>query len=201
MNYEYQDIGKALKSARESRGLSQRALSEKSGVLQTRISKIEGGAADFRLSTLMALARALDLELALVPRKAISAVQSVARASEPAAASGAAAAEVRKEFERLRQTIAHLPDAAKLTTEYAQLLRHLRDLQHLPIAHEQLDQLRKLRKTFQDAGDEKGWWPAVLGAVQQLQTVRNAAAHVSSAGPRLSPVRPAYTLDDEDDHG
>ncbi len=81
MNYSTEHIVRALKSARETKGISQRELSAKSGVPQSHISKIEAGSVDLRLSSLVALARALDLELALVPRKSVSAVRSIMRSS------------------------------------------------------------------------------------------------------------------------
>ncbi|HLF10608.1 MAG TPA: helix-turn-helix transcriptional regulator, partial [Gammaproteobacteria bacterium] len=76
MSYAIAHIATTLKNAREAKGLSQRALSELAGVPQGHISKIERGAVDLRLSSLVQLARVLDLELALVPRKSVSAVNS-----------------------------------------------------------------------------------------------------------------------------
>lgn len=79
MSHTTQQIGNMLKAAREARGLSQRALSEKAGVPQSHISKIENGAVDLRVSSLVELGRFLDLELMLVPRKATSAIRSMVR--------------------------------------------------------------------------------------------------------------------------
>ena len=79
MSYATEDVVSTLRTAREAKGLSQRELSAKSGVPQGHISKIENGAVDLRVSSLIALARILDLELLLVPRKSVSAVQSIAR--------------------------------------------------------------------------------------------------------------------------
>jgi HTH-type transcriptional regulator/antitoxin HipB len=76
------DITQAIKAAREARGLSQRALGARIGVPQSHISKIESGSVDIQLSSLIQLARALDLEVQLVPRKSLSAVASVIRATE-----------------------------------------------------------------------------------------------------------------------
>ena len=81
MNYATEHIASILKAARESKGLSQRALSAKSGVPQGHISKIENGAVDLRVSSLVALARVLDLELTFVPRMLVPAVQSIVRRS------------------------------------------------------------------------------------------------------------------------
>ncbi len=74
----------SLKQARERMTLSQRSLSDKSGVPQSHISKIENGDVDLRVSSLIALARALDLELTLVPKKTIPAVQSIVRTNQQA---------------------------------------------------------------------------------------------------------------------
>ena len=81
MRYITEDIAKTLKAARQAKGLSQRELSRKAGVPQGHISKIESGAVDLRLSSLIALSRLLDLELALVPRAALPAVRSIVRPS------------------------------------------------------------------------------------------------------------------------
>jgi len=199
MSYQHQDIAKALKAVRESKGLSQRALAEKSGVLQTRISKIENGAADFRASTLVALARALDLELVLVPRKAVSAVQSVVKASEPVAVSHDVSA-APKELRRIRQQLSSLPQIDKTSEEYAQLHRHLRDLSNFQLDRSNLDALSALRKTVQ-ALQNTNATDSVRRALTELQALRNNLAHSAATLPRIDTVKPAYRLDDEDDHG
>jgi len=201
MSYEYQGIARSLKEARESSALSQRALAEKSGVLQTRISKIESGASDFRVSTLIALARALDLELALVPRKALSAVQSVVRASEPTAIASGTTAGARKEFERFQQAIAGMSNDTKATPEFAQLQRQLRDLANFQLDKSKLDALSEIRKTLQPLTDHQAGWDALRKTIQKLQSMRNAVAHASATVPRIDTVKPAYRLDDEDNHG
>ncbi len=81
MNYAAEHIARELRKAREEKGLSQRELARKAGVPQGHISKIENCAVDLRVSSLVALARALDLELALVPRKSLPAVKSLVRSS------------------------------------------------------------------------------------------------------------------------
>ena len=76
MPYTAEQIAHTLRSARRAGKLSQRALSARTGVPQSHISKIENGAVDLRVSSLVELARVLDLELMLVPRKTVSAVQA-----------------------------------------------------------------------------------------------------------------------------
>jgi transcriptional regulator with XRE-family HTH domain len=82
MNYAIAHIAEQLKAARQAKGLSQRTLSQLAGVPQSHISKIENGAVDLRLTSLIELSRVLGLELTLVPRKALPAINSIIRSSE-----------------------------------------------------------------------------------------------------------------------
>jgi len=70
-----------LREARLKRHLTQKELASKLGVRQRQISDLERGAMDPRLSTVENVARALDLELMLIPRHLITAVQGLHRAS------------------------------------------------------------------------------------------------------------------------
>jgi predicted transcriptional regulator len=70
-------IASQLRVGRETAGLSQRAVSAMSGVQQGQLSKIENGAVDPRLSSIEQIARSLGLELVLVPRRSLTAVQAV----------------------------------------------------------------------------------------------------------------------------
>ena len=79
MSYPFEHISDRLREARIAKNLSQRELSKLAGVPQAHISRIESNQVDLRLSSLAAIANALDLEVALVPRKAMSAVRSIAR--------------------------------------------------------------------------------------------------------------------------
>jgi len=72
-------IGASLKAAREKKGLSQRALSEKVGIAQSHISKIENGAVNLQISSLIELARILELELMLVPRALLPVFEALQR--------------------------------------------------------------------------------------------------------------------------
>lgn len=74
MTYSIQPLMAALKAAREKKVLSQRAFSARIGVPQSRLSKIETGGVDVGASTLIQIARALDLEVMLVPRQLVPAV-------------------------------------------------------------------------------------------------------------------------------
>jgi transcriptional regulator with XRE-family HTH domain len=78
-------IAQAIKTARRKKGLSQRALSVKVGVAQSHLSKIENAAVDLQTSSLIEIARALDLELVLLPRQLLPAMEGLQRGVTAAA--------------------------------------------------------------------------------------------------------------------
>lgn len=71
-----------IRAARAKAGLSQRALSQRTGLTQSHISQIETGQIDPGLSPLIDLARALDLELLLVPKRLLPGLQSLITAPD-----------------------------------------------------------------------------------------------------------------------
>ena len=75
--YPTMELVKALARAREEHGLTQRMLGERLKVPQSHISKIERGKTDLRLSSLIEMARYLDLEVVLVPRQALPALRAI----------------------------------------------------------------------------------------------------------------------------
>lgn len=79
MKYSLEQTARDLKTARLKKGLSQRELGEMAGMPQSHISKIEKGAVDLKTSSLIELARVLDLEFMLVPRPLAPTVQGLQR--------------------------------------------------------------------------------------------------------------------------
>ncbi|WP_111976916.1 helix-turn-helix domain-containing protein [Algibacillus agarilyticus] len=88
MSYVTKPILEALREARARKGFSQRELSARSGVPQSHISKIESGGVDLRMSSLIALARVLDLELFVAPKKSVPAIKSIIRSSQGSSNNG-----------------------------------------------------------------------------------------------------------------
>lgn len=84
MNYAIEYLVSALKKARERKKISQRALGRRVGMPQAQISKIENAKVDLKTSSLIALARSLDLEVMLIPRKLVPGVQSFLAVSKQA---------------------------------------------------------------------------------------------------------------------
>ena len=81
MKCAVEPIASVLKAARERKGLSQRELGRRVGLPQSHISKIESAAVDLQTSSLIEIARTLDLEVTLIPRTLIPAVRALQRTS------------------------------------------------------------------------------------------------------------------------
>ncbi len=66
-----------LKQARKAKNLTQSELSKQLGMPQSHLSKIEAGLTDLRLSSLVELARLLDLEPMLIPKRYLPTVTAI----------------------------------------------------------------------------------------------------------------------------
>ena len=218
MTYSIEHIADKLKTARESKRLSQRALSEKVGVPQSHISKIENGAVDLKLSTLIELSRALDLEVMLVPRKLIPTVQGTVRGSGGTVAEAfqrvnQAANEIRRIFKNAAMIQKFHPEIEELqhiqTT--AKELQHMRlgadQLQDIRKAAEQLNyqSIQRIQKSAKELQHMRLGADQIQGirkAAEQLQRLRNAFVHRLTLPPtEVSPSLPAYRLDKEEYDG
>jgi len=76
------ELREHIKEARLKRGWSQRKLGAEVGLPQPHISAIESGEIVPRFDTLLDIVRVLDLDLLLVPRSLVPAVQSLIRAQK-----------------------------------------------------------------------------------------------------------------------
>ncbi|MEQ9060816.1 MAG: helix-turn-helix domain-containing protein [Gammaproteobacteria bacterium] len=199
MDYQTAQIAERLKKARHEKGLSQRALSERVGIPQSQISKIENGAVDMRLSTLVELARTLELELILVPRKTLPAVQSVVRSSAPRRVS--VDPSVVKELKRVRENANRFAAQFAKLNEFARLQNELRDIERMraqildsaPLR--ELNQSLKKLKAFQE-NDEA--MKALRKTAEQAAAFRNQLAHSAAAFENVLP-KSAYSLEEGDD--
>ena len=68
-----------LRKARKSRGMSQREMENRTGIRQSHLSRIENGLVDPKLSHAVQMARAVGLEFALVPRRALPILHGLVR--------------------------------------------------------------------------------------------------------------------------
>lgn len=76
-----------IRQAREAKGFTQSDLGRRLGQPQSSVSRIERGG-DLRLSTLLEMARILDLEPMLIPKRLTPAVQALIEHAAPPEQSG-----------------------------------------------------------------------------------------------------------------
>lgn len=76
------DLRQQIKDARAKRGWGQRELGAQVGLSQPHLSGIESGEIVPRFDTLLDIIRVLNLDLLLVPRALVPAVQSLIRAQQ-----------------------------------------------------------------------------------------------------------------------
>ena len=214
MSYANENIIDVLKKARTAKGLSQRTLSASTGVPQSHLSKIEKGATDIRLSSLIELARVLDLEVKLVPRKSVPAVETVVRSTAPESGvprsldTAKAGRDIQRALHDVRSAQALYPDVATLKQlqDSLQTLSNLqsagRDFTALSAAarraaaplHKELTQLHKAAEIFKTLPPETH--RTLTEAAKTFEQLRNQFAHSISSPPQ---PRPAYRLDEDED--
>lgn len=195
MKYETQAIADKLREAREARQLSQRELSRLAGIPQAKISRIESNSVDLRLSSLVAIASALDLEIALVPRKAVPAVKSITRQTidrpifHPPS--------VNREMQQLQKAIRTIQIDTPTLPQLDELRKATASLQRLQIDTRFLDDIRSLRQSIEHAQLPNDW-KELLNATESMKALRNQIAHLKPPTEQRSANRPAYSLDEED---
>lgn len=200
MRHSTNEIVEALRAARVRCGMSQRELSDRAGVPQSHISRIESGAVDLRLSSLVALSRALGLEVTLVPRPAMTAVNAIVRSAQAStrrAAGGPLPAA--KELKRLQQTVAEIVKATPASSGLLQLQRRARELERLWMAPAATDALKLANLAAKKLAADTGNRQTLQETLSHLEGLRNSLVH-SRAAISTDAIRPAYSLD-EDEHG
>jgi transcriptional regulator with XRE-family HTH domain len=192
VNYQAEAFAQSLRQARLHKGWSQRDLSGKAGIPQAHISRIESGTVDVKISTLVELARLLDLELILAPRSSIPAVEALIReaeASHDLRSVRGLANSLQPTLRRLR--IEH--PRSSTTERLATLIPDVIAIAPLFQTPGALGQLEEAVAKIQRAGDRSGDDLKALDvAINGLARIRNKLVHA-----RAPAQTPAYSLDDE----
>ncbi|MGY3353645.1 transcriptional regulator with XRE-family HTH domain [Bradyrhizobium sp. GM0.4] len=81
MSYPSEELVRTVQAKRTQERISQRALAVRSGLTQAHISQIETGRVEPGLSSFIQMVRALDLEVVLVPKKLLPAVEGILRSN------------------------------------------------------------------------------------------------------------------------
>lgn len=195
MGYKSEHLVSQVREVREASGLSQRALSERTGQTQSHVSQIESGKMEPGLSSFIDMARALELELVLVPKKLVPGVTALMRlratpdmhihAGQPNDKRFARAERLVKKLKQTYGSSAHLDRIE----DYLHFFRrvNLSD-QQMQLVRGEMDRLERYQASPQAN-------PVLRDIVQTLQRLRNSIAHGVATEPR-----PAYALDDGDDN-
>lgn len=210
MTYLNDQILESLREARQRKGFSQRELSAKSGVPQSHISKIENGAVDLRVSSLVALARVLDLELELVPKKTVPAVKSIVRSSTSADVANAQKL-IQREMDQYKQAIATINQIPSFANSDLERLRKtVADIERFKLDNSALKAIASSRSAIEEAMKKprvNQLWEAMepsatvqdamKKAIRQMRSLRNSLAH-DNHFQEAKPSSPAYNLDGDD---
>jgi transcriptional regulator with XRE-family HTH domain len=194
-------------AAREAKGLSQRALAERVGIPQGHISRIENANVDLQASSLIQIARALDLELMLIPRNALPAIEALRRRrpiDEPPAAS-----RNRIRLNSLRGQIVRLAGRFPQAGVLKHLMQTTLELRELPLelpteqSHQFLLTIEEIRRVMRELSSQPVSAPPNPALIKEAETlqrelrsIRNAIVH-GQAASFVTPT-PAYTLDDNE---
>lgn len=212
---ENDDITTAIRDARKAKGLSQSELSARIDVPQSHISKIESGTVDLKLSSLVQIARALDLEVKLVPRKSLPAVESIVRSTAgfPRDRTGPALSEIKK-IERTLDGVNRIAHSDQLSFPIENIDRNLQSLKALRYDTDAFVRLRKALEPLSKIGETLSHLNLakkldteinplakelrkITRASDDLRILRNSLAHGFDTTDKLP--RPAYSFEEDDD--
>jgi transcriptional regulator with XRE-family HTH domain len=193
MSYKSADLVQTIRNRRAAAGISQRDLGARSGLSQAHISQIESGKLEPGLSSFIDLARALDFEVMLVPKRMLPAVQGLLRetkSKELSPEEGQAALQTINQGERL---VKKLRSFYGSSAELDRIVDYLRYLKHVPLRSADVELIADAIQTLKrhEASGQSKDVLTKIGA--DLQRLRNHYAH-----GRIEAPRPAYALDDED---
>jgi transcriptional regulator with XRE-family HTH domain len=187
-------FAEALRDARQRKGWSQRELGARAHMTQAQISRIENSEVDLQLSSLVELARTLDLDVQLIPRTALTAVEATVRAAEERSGER----EIKRTFEDVRRRAEALhqahpgPDLLDLGNIARELERLTPRLQ-IPLLPGEVEQaVRDLAALRIDSLGR----PAGARRVKDItEILRHFRGHILHAA---KDERPAYALDGGD---
>lgn len=192
MSYKSETLIKAVREAREAAGVSQRALSARAGLTQSHISQIESGKMEPGLSSFIDMARALELEIVVVPKKMVPAVQGLVKAQT--APETRTATQPDKRFDRAERLIKKLKTVYGTSADLDSIDEYLRFLGRVRLRSDEADVVRDLVRQLERHQASPQAEPVIRRIREEFQRLRNTIAHAVPEMPR-----PAYTLDDEDE--
>jgi transcriptional regulator with XRE-family HTH domain len=192
------DMAASIRAARKAKALTQSDLGHRVGLPQSHISKIEKGAVDLQLSSLVQIARALDHEVKLVPRKALPVVEGALRAHGVTVETSralAALAEQAQLAQRIEAGFPGLPEVDAFRDALRDIPRFEYDAAQLKALEVALKPARQLKALLEGDGGSAALAKRVSEATAALRHFRNQQVHSSLA--ETSRQVPAYRLDED----
>lgn len=191
MSYVGEEIISTLREARDISGLSQRALGERAGLSQSHVSQIESGTLEPGLPKLIQLARALDLELVLVPRKMVPAIKNLTMASRQERESPTSAL---KEIERAERILMRKREELGGSAPLDRMQSALQYFRHAPLTGADIRMIRRDADRLKALSVQEADANRLRNIAREWTLRRNHLAHGPSEAPR-----PAYAVDEDDD--
>ena len=200
MSAGIEEIAARVREARIAKALTQKELGQRVGLPQSHISKIEKGTVDLKLSSLVEIARALDLEITLVPRKALPAVQGAVRAHGTTVETSRAVRLLNEQAQIAERIKANFPDLPQLDG-FQNAIRSIPRLQfgaaQLKALDEALQPAKRLKTIIDTQGGVATLAKRIEEATSALRHFRNIQVHHA---PLIEAARqlPAYRLEEDD---
>lgn len=194
MNYTIKEIAHQLKTARIRKNISQRALSDKIGMPQSHISKIEAGQVDLKFSSLIELARVLGFEVTLIPCEFIPAVQSITQQSNNATEQ--IASEAIKKLNRIHTLSNKLANQHKDINELLRISILSEQLKNFPKIEKRIDELDKVYIQLYQFPSDIGNVAYAKKIYRDLLKIRNNPNRNIDTSNIVQGQRPAYRLDE-----
>lgn len=200
MSAGIEEIAASVREARIAKAITQKALGQRVGLPQSHISKIEKGTVDLKLSSLVEIARALDLEITLVPRKALPAVEGAVRAHGTTVETSRAVSLLNEQAQIAERIKANFPDISQVEG-FQNAIRSIPRLQfdtaQLKALEEALQPAKRLKAIIEAQGGAAGLAKRIEEATSALRHFRNIQVHQA---PLIEAARqlPAYRLEEDD---
>lgn len=199
MSAGIEEIAASLRTARQTKALTQKELGQRVGLPQSHISKIEKGSVDLQLSSLVEIARALGLELKLVPRRALPAVEGTIRAHGPSVETSRAVNLLNEQTQLAERIRTSFPDLSQVEG-FEKVIRTVSSLRY------DAGQLKALEEALQPARRLKSLIEAQGGAAvlaRRLEDATLALRQFEKLQVQTPPIEtlrlPAYRLEEDDE--
>lgn len=195
-----EEIAASVREARIAKALTQKELGQRVGLPQSHISKIEKGTVDLKLSSLVEIARALDLEITLVPRRALPAVEGAVRAHGATVETSRAVSLLNEQAQIAERIKANFPDLSQVEG-FQNAIRSIPRLQfnaaQLKALDEALQPAKQLKTIIEAQGGAAALAKRIEEATSALRHFRNIQVHHA---PLIEAARqlPAYRLEEDD---